>query len=738
MAQNVLEARITADISGLESGLKKAEKLQDDYTQSVIKAKQELKDQLKIVDSYKEEINKLETALKKSYISQTQFDKAVAKIKQTEKEASFETKRLTDNLKNLQDQQKGVSSNSDDLAKSTTSASNSTFQLSRIMQQAPRGMNIVGDNIVRLVENFGQLKKETGGTGAALKAMGASFLGPAGIIFAVSTITTLLATYGDELFNSANATNELAESNADFVASAKTEIQTLNSLLSIATNEAESKERRERALNRINKDYGGYLANLTLEPSKTDVVWRKIDGLTQSLISQAKVRGAEAVLEEKYKQLALDTAKAQERAAYRAGERVSETRKDLKTQINSYQTLLTSLKEQQKEGRDVGKAIEFTTSKIEELKNSANDIDALYDSDLSSFVQDFTKDTVKEIEDFEKVFSSVVSDSLNFDTADDKGVISDRLKEAQKEGENLAKLLAKIDKQIEDTELGEGAAQNLYDANQIAKELGSTAKDLSSLGGLDFDPQQGIPKTVAELEKVEELIKSISKEFPKIDTSGLGAFNSEQLTTYINQLNRAKETTQLFANAAGSAFSALGQSIATSFQTGNAALDAFIGSLINGLTQMLTQLVTAQIAKSLVAKKDIATQQGVSNANAITIASSASAALGPAGIGAFPALLASQIALVNGAFAPLYAFAQGGIVPGGAYSGDKIPAMLNSGEMVLNNGQQAKLFKALDGRMSSLQGNGSALQIVGEGVLRGRDQYMQFKREEKKHKRYYN
>ncbi|MGL5787407.1 MAG: hypothetical protein ACRCX4_11400, partial [Bacteroidales bacterium] len=41
-------------------------------------------------------------------------------------------------------------------------------------------------------------------------------------------------------------------------------------------------------------------------------------------------------------------------------------------------------------------------------------------------------------------------------------------------------------------------------------------------------------------------------------------------------------------------------------------------------------------------------------------------------------------------------FATGGIVGGGSVSGDKIPALLNTGEMVLNDRQQTALFNQLD------------------------------------------
>ena len=60
-------------------------------------------------------------------------------------------------------------------------------------------------------------------------------------------------------------------------------------------------------------------------------------------------------------------------------------------------------------------------------------------------------------------------------------------------------------------------------------------------------------------------------------------------------------------------------------------------------------------------------------------------------------------------------FAGGGIVGGNSYSGDKILAGLNSGEMVLNKDQQANLFKMLnDGTPTS--GNGKEVEFKIRGT----------------------
>lgn len=51
---------------------------------------------------------------------------------------------------------------------------------------------------------------------------------------------------------------------------------------------------------------------------------------------------------------------------------------------------------------------------------------------------------------------------------------------------------------------------------------------------------------------------------------------------------------------------------------------------------------------------------------------------------------------VVAAMASIPKFAAGGIVPGVSFTGDKVPALLNSGEMILNGSQQSNLFQMLN------------------------------------------
>lgn len=77
--------------------------------------------------------------------------------------------------------------------------------------------------------------------------------------------------------------------------------------------------------------------------------------------------------------------------------------------------------------------------------------------------------------------------------------------------------------------------------------------------------------------------------------------------------------------------------------------------------------------------------------------------------------MATVVATIASIFASIPKFADGGIVGGSSYFGDKLLARVNSGEMILNQGQQARLLSMTEG------GN---VRVTGDVRLTGKDIYI--------------
>ena len=109
-----------------------------------------------------------------------------------------------------------------------------------------------------------------------------------------------------------------------------------------------------------------------------------------------------------------------------------------------------------------------------------------------------------------------------------------------------------------------------------------------------------------------------------------------------------------------------------------------------------------QIAQMIVQLNALATANGVASASKLPF---------PANLAA----IATVVATIASVFSSLPKFAEGGIVGGSSYFGDKLLARVNSGEMILNQGQQARLLSMTDG------GN---VRVSGDVRLSGKDIYI--------------
>lgn len=176
------------------------------------------------------------------------------------------------------------------------------------------------------------------------------------------------------------------------------------------------------------------------------------------------------------------------------------------------------------------------------------------------------------------------------------------------------------------------------------------------------------------------------------------------------------------------------------------AVDAFlsIAKTIEALTELTNRLGQAQQAEATINTAVTATKvanaatgatadigaaavkkaTATANVTASTAEGAADAGKGAAKL-PFPwniVAIGGAIAAAIAAFALIPKFATGGIVGGNSPSGDKILARLNSGELILNKGQQSKLSDAIDSQRAGF--NGGGVVVSGTSRVKGDDIYL--------------
>ena len=183
---------------------------------------------------------------------------------------------------------------------------------------------------------------------------------------------------------------------------------------------------------------------------------------------------------------------------------------------------------------------------------------------------------------------------------------------------------------------------------------------------------EDIKKKIAELKALEQELSDLEEKFGfktviKQGTNAWDEFNSAMAdtSTIVNSLtNTFKENSEVTA--------------ASILQMVSTTLPA-IGSLISAISA----LTAAEAVEAGVA----ATGKAVSTSKHWIEAISAVAALG--------AVVAAAISAANKP--SIQRFANGGIVGGSSFTGDRVSAQVNSGEMILNKSQQANLFRIANG-----------------------------------------
>lgn len=178
--------------------------------------------------------------------------------------------------------------------------------LGRVAQDAPFGFIGIQNNLNPLLESFTRLKQETGGTGSALKALGSSLIGPAGLGIALSLVSAGILLYQQYQQRSNKTTNDAKKAADEYInslgqldqaklkgaTSSQSELTTLSLLYKQYQNQSIPLEKRKNAYEELQKLYPAYFGNLAFEASASNKTKKAYDSLTQSILATGRARAA--------------------------------------------------------------------------------------------------------------------------------------------------------------------------------------------------------------------------------------------------------------------------------------------------------------------------------------------------------------------------------------------------------------------------------------------------------------
>lgn len=290
--------------------------------------------------------------------------------------------------------------------------------------------------------------------------------------------------------------------------------------------------------------------------------------------------------------------------------------------------------------------------------------------------------------------------------------LNQEVRNLQKERDNLADptKIAAVDAKIQSIKDNIAALNysvQMIDFDKVFGDTSSLSKQLSKSGlnptksilgdqKINFDVNSADLKNVGDaisdwVEKMKEAdpqFQSMKEEIESIGQAGKDAFSNfggdmASYTDMFTSLGKVFVSDADAATKAGAGLSVVGQMMSQVAGNGDAAK---VGAILAAVGQITLGFANASVQ---------------------------AAALGPFGwiawLGAGLAAVATTISTIKG-------FNDGGIVNGSTTTGDNTLVRVNRGEMILNNRQQAHLFKMLDGGLAlNTQSSGGSVNFKISG-----------------------
>jgi hypothetical protein len=412
----------------------------------------------------------------------------------------------------------------------------------------------------------------------------------------------------------------------------------LESLLITARNENETKANRLKAIQAINKISPEYLGNLTLENIGTDKARQSIEKYNAALLSGATARAASRLLEQN------QTDKI--KAGFEREKALAEYNEKRKNAIaKGWETEKAFYEENNRQLQFANEALDRKNSK--------------YDNEAKLLTDIYNKN------------------KQNLDLLNGGSVTPDIAKPEKEKKAKAPKNIDPVNNEIT-TRVSTGTAQ-AYDAEiaklqQFRDEVATTAEEVKTandlIKGVEFAKALNLDPTslIKSVETTEEMMKRLAAS-----VSGTKSLLEAGMIDITGVLTDSLKG--LAAEAATGFGEAIGGLITGSMGIGD-VLKGMIGMVSDFMGQLGKQLIAVGVA-------GIALKKAFSNPWAAVAAGVALVALSAIAKNTFEKGPKTQ------------AFANGGIVGGTSFYGDKILARVNSGEMIANSDQQRKIYNSM-------------------------------------------
>lgn len=462
----------------------------------------------------------------------------------------------------------------------------------------------------------------------------------------------------------------------------------LENLLITARNENETKANRLKAIQAINKISPEYLGNLTLENIGTDKARVSIEKYNAALISGATARAASRLLEQN------QTDKI--KAGFEREKALADYNAKRENAISK--------------GWEAEKAFYEENNRLMQFANEALDRkNAKYDSEAKLLTDIYNKNKQN-------------LDLLNGGTVTPDVVAPAKVKKEKAEKVFDNGTLAFYEKQIsllktQQSEVIKTGAEYYLLGNEIVKvQERINAISLDRIEPLDLKSIIPVEGLIQATETTEEMMARLAAAVSGARAS-VDAEQNEMVSTaedFNAKFNAVwLSTLEGFAGGFGEL---IGQIAA-----GNASLSSVGNLFLTTLADMAIQVgkIAIQVGVTIFGIK-----KALQSLNPV-VAIAAGVAL--IALGTF-----AKSALSKSADRKPQAFANGGIVGGSSFYGDKILARVNSGELILNNSQQKSVYGAMSKAVSA---SDVAVQILGSWNVTGDQLQLVLARSEKRNSR---